>query len=372
MLKGKELLNVKIERFIKDLINTQQLKNGDRLLPERELGKLFNTSPRPVRQATASLVKEGILEKIQGKGTFVKAGPVDQAKGSVTDRIGILFWPPTDVFLTNFYYTTILRGIQAQAEEQGKSLLFRSLKLKEDETIQDLFKSFNRQVDGIIMVDILPIQRKQVDYILKEFDQPVVVLHCEDAPEQTDSVVFDTFNHARKLVTFLVGLGHTRIAKVRAEGKHYKGLESAYGINFTKGFRTALEEKGITPGPEQEIILNSMSDSTTLAAALKAPNAPTAIMCGGDEVAVAVMNLAQEIGLNIPEDLTVVGCSDLKEMENTKPGLTTMHLPLEEMGVLGFRRLTELMDNKKNSHPHGYKIVLTGYLVERQSHKSIH
>jgi len=115
MIKSNELLNVRVEKYITGLIKKGNLKEGDRLLPIGELSRMFKSSPMPIRQATANLVKSGVLEKVRGKGTFVRRSPF-KTTTKITDKIGVLYWPRDINFYQSTFYGDIMAGIKLQAE----------------------------------------------------------------------------------------------------------------------------------------------------------------------------------------------------------------------------------------------------------------
>ena len=94
---------------------------------------------------------------------------------------------------------------------------------------------------------------------------------------------------------------------------------------------------------------------------------PTAVLCLNDSAACGVLARAMNKGIKVPEELSVLGCSDDTYSECTHPKLTTVHLPAEEMGATGAQETERRVLDKENGLAEPKKIVLPVRLVERES-----
>ena len=158
------LLSDKVEQYIVGLIQKGKVRQGDCLPSERSIGKLFNASQVPVRQATERLADKGILEKVRGKGTFVKRGQVQPVR---TNTIGVLYWPTDYYFVASSYYSAILGGIQVEAERQEKQLLYQSYMDSGAREVTLNPGDLADKVDGLIVAAMLPQDRGKIEKLVR-------------------------------------------------------------------------------------------------------------------------------------------------------------------------------------------------------------
>ena len=171
--------------------------------------------------------------------------------------------------------------------------------------------------------------------------------HCVSVDGPThDSLTVDNLGGSRAATRHLLELGHTRIAFVsglltvppEAPGRRSDAAERL------RGYQGALLEAGLTV-PEAYLQHGDYSPESGERAArtlLALPDPPTAIFAAGDAMAVAVIHAAQDLGRQVPRDLSVVGFDDLPFFRGVRPALTTVRQPLDELGQAAVRRLARL------------------------------
>jgi DNA-binding LacI/PurR family transcriptional regulator len=175
---------------------------------------------------------------------------------------------------------------------------------------------------------------------------------------EIDHVTTDNFNGAYKLTRYLVSKGHAKIAFV------YSSIFSTEQLRF-EGYKKALEEIGLRV--DSSIVVGHagpFSDDQFLKyarALLKQRKKMTAVFAAHDRIALAFYTAAKELGLSIPEDLSLVGYDDLNF--HGVP-LTTMHQPIYEMGVESMKLISAKV---RGSADPPKSIVLESHLVERGS-----
>jgi LacI family transcriptional regulator len=154
-----------------------------------------------------------------------------------------------------------------------------------------------------------------------------------DAPERM--TITHDHEGAAAAARHLAGLGHVRIA-------HISGPKSFLSSHERRrGFAAGLGESGVEPDPRYEKEgAYTFESGLEIARELLALNPrPTAIFAGNDEMAAGVYQAAQDLRLRIPEDLSVIGYDDAPAATRMSPPLTTMRLPLREMGRVAAERL---------------------------------
>lgn len=262
----------------------------------------------------------------------------------------------------NPYYSETLVGIQEVAHEKG-FLTYVSSSEGELDTEQQLIKQFaNKDLNGLI---ITPILNGDTDlshlFDLKRNNIPFVLL--EDIRGlQADLVDIDNVEASGTAVQHLIELGHKRIVhfagptysehtQERIEGVHHAFSRSPLVFNDDTVVQTgdSFEE-----GYERSLEFFSDWDGEV-----------TGVTCYNDLVALGVMKGLRELGISVPDDLSIIGFDDLKLLDYFPIPLTTVRVPKYEMG----RRATELLLDQIESGTDGSpeQIVLDAELVVRSS-----
>jgi LacI family transcriptional regulator len=185
--------------------------------------------------------------------------------------------------------------------------------------------------EGAVVVSLQP-DSQQLELLSSAGLCPVFI---DTEVERFSSVNINNHRGGLMATRHLVGLGHERIAFVGdAEGLGF-GFNSSTARRL--GYRAALAGAGLLPHPGFERTGEHGRDTgRRLAEELFAlPDAPTAVFAGSDTQALGVMEAAQEAGLRVPEDVSVIGFDDIESARYL--GLTTVRQPLYESGLAAAR-----------------------------------
>jgi LacI family transcriptional regulator len=187
----------------------------------------------------------------------------------------------------------------------------------------------------------------------------MVVDPTSHAPGEVLSVGATNWRGGVQATEHLIGLGHRRIAFVGAL------LESTPGGERLAGYRFAMESAGLELNPAH-VIPGLFTAESGLASRdiLREPDRPTAIFAASDSVALGVLQAAHEVGLRVPDDLSVIGFDDSYAAVNATPPLTTVRQPLMDMGRLAMRSTMSFIQGDQGISPH---VELATALVERSS-----
>lgn len=158
----------------------------------------------------------------------------------------------------------------------------------------------------------------------------------------------------------LIGLGHRRVAVVSGPS------DVLCSHARVDGYRSALGEAGVALDPSLVRYGNFFVDGGYQHGRelLTRPDRPTAIFAGSDFQALGVLRAARELGLRVPEDLSIVGYDDLPLTEWIGPALTTVHQPLRDMASTAARMVLDLAEGRT---PSNLRIDLAVELVVRES-----
>ncbi len=265
------------------------------------------------------------------------------------NTIGLVMPRFADMF-HSFHVLELIKGIGATVERLKLNLL---LHVTDGQSFPDL-----ATVDGVLFADI-DGNEDQLDFILDQ-DVPCVVMinYIKELP--VSCIAVENRAASEHVVNYLVGLGHREIATIAGH------LRTPCGIERLDGYLKAMKARGLEVKPHY-VQLGDYTGSSARELAkrlLTHRDRPTAIFAASDEMAVITIEVAHEIGLRVPEDLSVVGFDDAPIAAFAKVPLTTVWQPLSQVGALSTEVLHKLILGKQR---HPVKTLLGTKLVERQS-----
>jgi len=192
------------------------------------------------------------------------------------------------------------------------------------------------------------------------YGAPIVAVDPHTGPSSLPTVESDNHRGAQLATEHLIGLGHRRIAMVTGRAD----LQSAQLRE--QGYRQALESAGIAIDEDLLQVGDYQPEPSAEAARrlLGTPDPPTAIFAANDVAAIATVAVAGELGLRVPDDLSVVGFDNIPESVLCSPPLTTVDQRIRQMGHDALQLLVHLIrgDGVESTH-----ITLATDLVVRQS-----
>jgi LacI family transcriptional regulator len=196
------------------------------------------------------------------------------------------------------------------------------------------------------------------------YGAPIVAIDPHTGPSAMPTVDSDNLRGAWLGVRHLLDLGHRRIAMITGR----PDLQSAQLRE--DGYRLALTEAGV-PIDEELIQLGAFDPEIAREAArrlLTRGDRPTAVFAANDQSALTTMEVAAEMGLRVPEDLSVVGFDNVPEAALADPPLTTVEQPIRQMGHRAMELLVRLIRAEPVTTNH---IRLATRLVPRQSTREL-
>jgi LacI family transcriptional regulator len=197
---------------------------------------------------------------------------------------------------------------------------------------------------------------------------PVVAVDPHTGPSTLPTVASDNLKGAITATEHLIGLGHRRIGFLAGR----PDLESARLRE--QGFRQAMAAAGLPALPELVRIggyeQESAEEPVRQMLALPADRRPTAVFAANDVSALETMRVAAELGLRIPDELSVIGFDNIPESALIQPGLTTIEQPIQQMGYEAVRILIGLIDGTA-APGDDVRLTLPTALVVRQSCRAL-
>jgi LacI family transcriptional regulator len=182
------------------------------------------------------------------------------------------------------------------------------------------------RLDGLILTPPLSDHQNLIA-MLREQEIPFVMVAPPDDSDAVRSVFTNDREASCEMTRYLLSLGHERIGYILGHPDH-----GAVGTRYL-GYRDALAHAGIRfqKGLMDQGYNSFRSGEDAARRLLGKKNRPTAILCGNDEMAAGAMKVAHEMGLSIPEDLSVAGFDDVPLAGQIWPSLTTIRQPIREM-----------------------------------------
>jgi LacI family transcriptional regulator len=281
-------------------------------------------------------------------------------RGGISSVYGLM----TDAVATTPYSVDIVRGAQAALKESHQTLLIASSD-GEPEREQELWRMFRaHRVAGVIYAAMF---HRAHDVGKPAFNESIVLANCYDSKDDHSAIIPDDEQGGYEQARHLLQRGHRNIGFITL-------LEAIDATRLRgNGIRRAFKEAGVIFNNELELtgyvgkwprevsVVREAAEKL-----LKRANRPTAIICGNDTVAMQVYFVAAEMGLAIPNDLSLVGFDDLKLISETLyPKLTTVALPYFEIG----RRAVEMMNTKRKTGHQRTQVPCP--LVERDSCRTL-
>lgn len=257
------------------------------------------------------------------------------------------------------YATEVIKGVEQVAREHNLAVVLSELQGRRQPGRGWIEGVLSRRPTGVISVfsGLTPAQRDQ----LQVHGIPCVLVDPTGEPgHQLPSVGASNWSGGLSATRYLLDLGHRRIAIVTGPSN---ALSSRARLD---GYRAAMDAAGVPVDPQlvREGDFHIEDGLVHARALLALPDPPTAIFACNDLQALGVYQAADEAGVRIPQQLSVVGFDDLPLAQYVVPRLTTVRQPLTEMAVAAATMVVQLAHGTPVSQ---HRIELGTDLVVRAS-----
>ena len=257
--------------------------------------------------------------KTAGDLRYVPNGTARSLTTSTTETIGVL--------LPNLYgefYSEVIRGIEGAVRARRYHTLLSSVHDGPDELVSAL-RTLVGRVDGLVVMS--PDIEADVLRANLPADLPVVLLGS--ALTGHAAVTIDNEEGAAAMVRHLAGLGHRRIALIGGAAVNTDAQARL------AGYRRAVAEGDLDADPALVVGGDFTEQSGHAAAAvlLALADRPTAVFAANDSMAIGALRAIREAGLDVPRDLALAGFDDIPVAQYVTPALTSVHVPIHEMGA---------------------------------------
>lgn len=260
-------------------------------------------------------------------------------RNGTTKTLGVLL-----PIYENPYFWQILSGIAKEAEASGYSLLLSHNSLTAEQEQRSLRELAQRRVDGLILLigfKFLPLSTYEQ---LRRSNRPVVEITSTES--LFDYVHGGYEDGTRVLMEHLFQLGHKRIGFV------YGVADAVQGIDRLHPYRQAMESVGIAVDESLFLQCGQTIEDGYQAAIrlLSQPNRPTALLVINDLLAMGVLRAAADLGLRVPQDVSVASFDNIPFGSYSVPRLTTVALDAERAGQLAVELLLRRLNKPDSPH----------------------
>jgi DNA-binding LacI/PurR family transcriptional regulator len=344
-------LYMAVRDAVREAIDAGIFQPGEQMPSTKELSDQLEVSLVTTHRALQELVTTGVLQRSQGKGTFVHERYKDRKRTISDVRLGLIF--QHDASLGDYCHGQILDGVRQAAQKLAVDLVL--LRFGED---------VRNECNGFLFVNPLP---DEIDTFLSQGRRKATcVIGAKSSDKQVASIDVDHLDLAKQAVNHLADLGHSMIGYAGGDDKR------SNSDALWQGFVSAAQERNV--GPRDQHIVKGLGwrlderEQAAIVTSLSGTARPTAIFAAGFHYALSVYSAAATTGLRIPEDLSVVAVDDPPSAAYLAPPLTTIRQPLTQ---LGHDAVTSLFEQIQSDQSEGEDRMLKAELIVRKSTGSV-
>ncbi|WP_372881242.1 LacI family DNA-binding transcriptional regulator [Psychromonas sp.] len=230
---------------------------------------------------------------------------------------------------------------QTQISTSGYNMMLASNNYNAEKEYEHITQMVSHGMDALLLVG--HSRDKRIYELLKAKNIPYVLTWAVDVNLEHPCIGFDNHAAAADITRYLLHLGHTKFAMIsgmienndrasdRLQGVRDTLLKQGVSLSDDNVLQRPF---GIEEGREAFRLLMSRSEQ------------PTAVICGSEPFAYGVVFEAQKMGINIPEQVSIVGFDDMSLASNITPRLTTVRTPQEQMGMLAAKYLVSRLNGE--------------------------
>lgn len=315
---------------------------------------VLNNKPNRISEKTKKIIFE-TAERLQYRPNQVAVSMV--TKKSKT--IGVIL---PDI--SNIYFSELAKSIEIACSKEGYIVLYSNTSDKSELDYEYVSTFLSRGVDGLIIVPANNSTKNDHEKLMKlieKFDIPLLAVDRELIKNKMPLVTVDHFMGGYLGTKYLIERGHKVIGCI-------SGPKNSNISNMRlEGYKKALQESNIAFDDRLVYYGNFKSYDGVSGLKNLLEQKITGIFAFNDMMALGVYSEARNLGITIPNDLSLVGYDDVFFAEFTNPPLTTISQPVNEIGIEASKLIINLINKNKGENV----VILKPTIIERESTKYI-
>lgn len=334
----------------------------------KDVAKLANVAPSTVSRVIANnpriseRTKRRVREAMEDLGYHPNYNARSLANRS-TQTLGLVMPSSADKALQNPFFPEVLRGISTKAHEKEYTL-YLSTGATEEEMLEGVMGMVHgRRVDGIVMLysridDKIMAFLEQQNFPFTVIGKPLV------NPDSITHVDNDNFRAAKDVTDHFIKKGHTHIAFVGGN------LDLVVTVDRLSGYEKALREADIPYEEDYVVHVEFLKEGGQEAVmelfSLEKP--PTALVVADDLMALGIMSKLDEMGLSVPEDVSIISFNNVMLAEYSSPPLTSVDINIFQLGYQAVNCLLEKINDPDSGNK---RVCVPHKVVERWTVKTL-
>ncbi len=340
----------KLKDYIKEEIIMGHIKPGEQIPSENTLAEKLSLSRHTVRKAISMLVNEGYLYTEHGRGTFCKDRSISRTNSR---NIGVM-----TTYISEYIFPRVIQGIDSVLSDKGYSIMLKNTDNDVEKEALYLQEILNKDLEGLIIEPTKSsVFSNNVKYYqaLDEHNIPYIFIHgayqqLEDKPQ----IILNDSDGMYLAVRYLINMGHKNIIGI------FKA-DDVQGIERHKGYARALAENSLQYNPDNVVWFHTedrkIKPYTTIEAMIKSGRKIDAIACYNDQIAFGIYEKLTELGLSVPDDISLTGFDDSYYSTSCPVKLTSVSHPKEQLGELAAQTLLDMIENPEYAKSSIRKVI---------------
>jgi DNA-binding LacI/PurR family transcriptional regulator len=342
---------------IKNILTNADLKRPiNRRVYQRDIAERARVSISTVSRVLKNVggISESVAQRVLAAAEELGYETIDDDKSEQLRNVMLLTSLSLSPSLDPFH-ADVLSGVEWACHQQEIHFSYASFSNSGSNAELVLSRLQRNPVDGVLLLSLDdPALLEQV----RALNVPLVMLNVDALDPVEDAVLPDNYQGARLAMRHLLANGHTRILHITQS--HRRTIQRR-----TEAYKDMLWEAGIAFDPDLviETEINAEQTYKVMTQRLAQRGADyTAVFCANDLSAMGFMRAAQEYGLSIPNDISVIGFDDISSVAFLSPPLTTIRIDVRQLAAQAVRRL---MDRVADPSLLPIRVFLGCELVER-------
>ena len=282
-------------------------------------------------------ISEETIEKVQAVVKELGYASSLAARGMRSHRTNVVGLIMPDV--ASYFCQEIMRGVNRAIAKLDKDLIVYTSGVMDKENVAQHERSYVALLNGSITDGVIVVTPTATHFTTHA---PLVIIDPNNETPDCPAIIATNREGALAAMNYLTDLGHRRIGYITGR------MELASSNQRLQGYKDGLAAVGIPLNEDLIEIGDYMTETAVICARklLSLPDRPTAIFAANDMSAIGVYQVARELGLQIPGDLSVIGFDNLREASSFNPPLTTIDQFVEKMGTVATEMLVKLVNGE--------------------------